>query len=141
MFSALGIFLILLYSKIVYKETEFITTLTGLLSILCFVSWVIFLVILQLFESYISKSIVNLFTIITLAILCLSIFIGIIYQVYLCLAYKNDSGFKCWIELDTSNSILHKIVVIGSLLTFVFYRFLFGRLFHRVYFSLSYSQG
>lgn len=141
MFSAVAIFLILLYSKLVYKETEFITAFTGLLSILCFVSWVIFLVIMQFFESSLNSSIITLFTVITLAVICLSVLIGATYQIFLCFAYKNDSGFICWIDLDTSNSIIHKVVIIGSLFTFIFYRFLFGRLFHRVYFSLSYTEG
>lgn len=93
-FSALAVFLILIYSKCVYKETEFITALTGILSILSFVSWVIFAVVLQFFEYSMESNIVSLFVIITLAIICVSILIGIIYQGYLCFAYQSDTGFR-----------------------------------------------
>jgi hypothetical protein len=84
---------------------------------------------------------VGVFSIVALGIAGTSVVLGIGYQVYLRFAFDCDSGYSCWMEHDPLNSRIHKVITASSLTTFVFYRFIYSRLFHREYFSLCYADG
>lgn len=124
-----------------YTETEFVTVLTAVVGVLCVVSWVVYFVVMSFFEAALGKDLVDIFAIVSVAVIGLSIAMGIGYQVYLCCGYDCDAGYASWKEHSDTNSMVHKVVVVGSLFNFVFYRFLYGRLFHREYFTLCYADG
>ncbi len=85
--------------------------------------------------------VVTIMSLVAIAVAGLSILLGIMYQVYLCFAYDCDAGYSTWIEENSTNSKVHKVIAVGSLITFIFYRFLYARLFHRIYFTLCYAAG
>lgn len=100
MFAVLALLVVLIYGKILHPETEFVTVLTAIVSICCFVSWVIYFVVLYFFEASLEADMVSLFSFIAIANVGLSLAIGIGFQVYLRFAFDCDSGYSCWKDHD-----------------------------------------
>ena len=76
-----------------------------------------------------------------LAIICVSLLVGIIFNIFICKGFEFDKGFLIWKEHDSSCLRTYRIVGGFSCLSFRFFRLLYSRLFDRFYFSAYIANG
>lgn len=76
-----------------------------------------------------------------LSIICLSIGVGIAYNISFCKQYDSDRGWLTWREYDKSCIYANRIIVGFSILTFRFFRFLYSRLFNRIFLTIYIADG
>jgi hypothetical protein len=64
-----------------------ITALTAVVSIFCMLSWVIFFIVVYFYEASLDKQLITLISLVTVAVIGLSVLLGVCYVVYVCCGF------------------------------------------------------
>lgn len=78
---------------------------------------------------------------VSVAVIGVSIGVGIVYGVIVWKKYQDDKGIAGWKDYDVSCVYVFRAVHIVSGLSFRFYRMLYSKLFNRVIFSMYVADG
>ena len=120
--------IITLASKCNFPDTETITILAAFVSFCELGSWALLTFILTV-DYTLEQSIIDIGMYLGIAVLLLSISLGVIFNILFCHQYECDRGLQAWKEHDDVCVRSYRIVTGFSCLTFRFFRLIYSKLF------------